>query len=91
MIPGLLAGVMVDQVDLHPVALGPTGVHPLKHAGPVLALGSAGTRIDLDVGVIGIGLAGEQRRHLVALGALGKVGEALDAVVDQRLVALGFG
>ena len=89
--PGLLAGVVVDQFDLHAVALGPAGVHPLQHAGPVLALGAAGAGIDLDIAVVGVGLAGQQCRHLVAVGAVGKLGQSGDAVVDQGGVAFRLG
>ena len=71
--------------------LAPARVHPLQHAGPILAFGAAGAGIDLDIGVVGVGLAGQQRRDLVALGALGELGQALDRVVDQALVALGVG
>ena len=65
----------VDQLDLHAVALAPARVHALQHLGPVLALGAAGAGIDLDIGVVGIGLAGEQGGDLVLLGALGEIGE----------------
>ena len=83
--------MMVDQLDLHSVALAPAGVHPLQHLGPVLAFGAAGAGIDLDIAVVGVGLARQQRRDLVALGPRGEVGEAVDAFDDQRLVALGLG
>jgi hypothetical protein len=63
------------------VALGPARVHALEHAGPVLALGAAGAGIDLDIGVVGVGLAGEQRLDLVLLGALGELGERGGALV----------
>ena len=89
--PRLLAGMVVDQLDLHAVPLGPAGIHPLQHAGPVLALGPAGPGIDLDVAVVGVRLAGEQRGDLVALGPLGQLGQRPSAVVDQRVVALRLG
>src|SRR5215217_5412671 len=37
---GLLAGMAVDELDLHAVALGPTRVHALEHARPVVRLGA---------------------------------------------------
>ena len=83
--------MVVDQLDLAAVALAPAGVHPLQHLGPVLALGAARAGVDLDIGVVGVGFAGEQRRDLVALGALGQLGEARARLVDQRVVAFGLG
>jgi hypothetical protein len=81
--------VEVDQFDLHAVALGPAAVHALEHAGPILALGPARARIDLDIAVVGVGLARQQGGDLVAFGPLGKVGQRADAVVDQAVVILG--
>ena len=83
--------MIVDHLDLVAVALGPARVHALEHLGPVLALGAAGAGIDLDIGVVGVGLAGEQGGDLVALGALGELGQSGDGVVDHRRVALGLG
>jgi hypothetical protein len=87
----LLAGMIVDQLDLHAVALGPARVHALQHLGPVLAFGAAGAGIDLDIGVVGVGLAGKKGGNLVLLRLVGKLGERGDRVVDQRLVAFRFG
>jgi hypothetical protein len=61
---GLLAGVHVDQLDLVAARARPSAVHALQHLGPVLAFGAAGAGIDFDVGVVVVGLAGEQRRTL---------------------------
>ena len=68
--------MIVDQLDLVAAALGPARVHALEHLGPVLALGAAGAGIDLDIGVVGVGLAGEQGRDLVLLRPLGELGRA---------------
>src|SRR5439155_8682179 len=87
----LLARMMVDQLDPGAVALGPARVHPLEHLGPILAFGAAGAGVDLDISVVGVRLAREQRGDLVALGALGKLVEAADGVVDQRSIAFAFG
>jgi hypothetical protein len=88
---GLLARMMGDQLDLEPVALGPARVHAQEHLRPVLALGPAGPGIDLDIGIVGIGLSGEQRRDLVAVRFLGERRKALDRIDDERLVAFGLG
>src|SRR5690606_23162135 len=39
--PGLLAGAVLDALDLVALALGPASVHPEQHLGPVLAFGTA--------------------------------------------------
>ncbi len=88
---GLLARVVIDQLDLHPVAFAPAGVHPLQHFGPVLAFGAAGPGVDLDVAVVGVGLPRQQRRDLVAFGPRGKIAKALDALENQPFVAFRFG
>ena len=62
----------------------------MQHAGPVLALGAAGAGMDLEIAVVGVGLAGEQRfqfapRHfrLQALERVFRLG-------DRLVVFLGF-
>ncbi len=89
--PGLLARMMIDQLDLHAVALGPALVHALEHLRPVLALGAAGAGIDLDIGVVAVGLAGEQRLDLVGLGARGEFAQAGERLGLHLGVAFGLG
>src|SRR5687767_9168652 len=64
--PGLLAGGLFDQLDFHAVGVGPARVHPLEDLGPVLGLGAAGAGVDLDIGVVAVGLAREQGLELGA-------------------------
>ena len=85
------ARVVIDQLHLHAVPLGPARVHALKHAGPVLALRATRPGVHLDIGVVGIRLAGEKGRDLVLFGTLREGGQADDGIVDQRLVAFGLG
>ena len=73
------------------MAFAPARIHALEHLRPILAFGAARAGVDFDIGAVGVGLAGEQGGDLVALGALGEVGEAADAVIDQGLVALALG
>ena len=58
---GLFALRLLDVVDLEAVLLRPAHIHAQQHAGPVLALGAAGAGMDLEIAVVGVGLAGEQR------------------------------
>ena len=44
--PGLLALLLVDDLGLEPMALGPAEVHPEEHLGPVGRLGAAGAGAD---------------------------------------------
>ena len=74
-----------------PLPLRPARIHALEHLRPVLALGAAGAGIDLDIGVVGVGLAGEQSGHLVALGAIRQRRQRVDRFVDQGAIPLGFG
>ena len=64
----LLAGVVFEDLDLVAVLLRPARVHAHEHLGPVLALGAAGAGMDLEIGVVAVGLAGEHRLDLAALG-----------------------
>ena len=63
---GLLARALGDQLDLHAVRLGPAHVHAREHRRPVAALGAAGAGVDLEEGVVAVGLAVEQRLGLRA-------------------------
>ena len=87
---GLFARVEIDQLDLVAALLGPARIHALEHLRPVLAFGAAGARIDFDIGVVVIGLAAQQRRHLVALGLLRQQFQRGGAFDRHRLVALGL-
>jgi hypothetical protein len=62
------------------VILGPAQVHPEEHFRPVLCLRTAGTRLDIEVRVVGVHLAGEHAPEL----------EALDARFEAAQVALDF-
>ena len=79
--PGLVAGLVVDDLALEPAPLDPAQVHAQQHLGPVLRLGAAGAGMNRDDGVPAIVLAAE---HLLDLAALDKAGELLDAVGELR-------
>ncbi len=88
--PGLLAVGPIDDVDLEAVLLGPAAVHALQHLGPVLALRAAGAGMDLEIGVVRIGLAGEQALDLAARGLGLDPADGGLAFPDARRVALGL-
>ena len=49
--PGLLAGLEVEDLGAEAVALGPAQVHAQQHLGPVAGVGAAGAGVDRDDGV----------------------------------------
>src|SRR3546814_18271245 len=70
------------------VLLGPANVHAQQHLRPVLRLGAAGAGVDLEVAVVGVGLAGQQAFEL-ALGDARLQGVELALrLVEAGLVAL---
>ena len=64
-------------------------VHALQRLGPVLALGAAGAEIDLEIGVVRVGLAGEQALDLAARGLGLDLADGGLAFPDAGRVALG--
>ena len=80
---GFLALALFQKLDLVAALLGPARVHAQQHAGPVLALGAAGAGMDLEIAVVCVRLAGEQRLHLAA--------RDLGPELAQRVLGLGYG
>jgi hypothetical protein len=73
------------------VLLGPAGIHAEQHLGPVLRLGAALPRLDLEVAVVAVGLAREEALEL-ALGDLAaQLLERALGLGEDRLVALSLG
>ena len=67
---GLFAVALSISSTLSRCALGPARVHAQQHLRPVLAFGAAGAGVDFEIGVVGVGLAREQRLDLAALRIL---------------------
>ena len=88
--PGFFAGGLFEELDLVAVLLGPARVHAQQDVGPVLALGAAGAGMDLEIAVVGIGLARQQRLHLAALDVGLEPLERRLGVAHHRLVLLGL-
>src|SRR4051794_19589070 len=57
----LFARALLDQAHLIAALLRPAHVHARQHGGPVLALGAPGACMHLDIAVVGVGLARQQR------------------------------
>ena len=64
--PASSPAVSSMTLDLEAVLLGPARVHAQQHVGPVLALGAARAGVDLEIAVVAVRLAGEQRLELAA-------------------------
>src|SRR3546814_17151024 len=67
----------------------PAGVHALQHPGPVLAFGATSARIALDIGVVRVGLARQQRGPLVLVSPLLQRRKRTHAVVRSEARAVG--
>ena len=89
--PGFFAGALLEPAHLVAAALGPARVHARQHLRPVLGLGAAGAGVDLDIGVVGVGLARKQRLEPRRLGFGGGLAQRLLALGDGGLVLLGLG
>ncbi len=85
---GLFAIMLADDLDLVVAAFRPAHIHALEHLRPVLALGAAGAGMNFDIGVIGVGLAGQQRLDLAGMGLLPKLLQRGLGLGDDALVAL---
>ena len=59
---------LLDDLDLIFVPLRPPRIHAKQHARPIAALGATGAGVNLDISVVGIGLAGQQGLDLAAPG-----------------------
>ena len=88
---GLLALALLHQLHFVAVLFGPAHVHAHQHLGPVLRLGAAGAGVDFDIGVVGVGLAGQQAFDLPPLRFLGQSAQRFHAIGDHRGVAFGLG
>ncbi len=86
-----VAGRLLDDLDLEFVALGPAGIHAKQHARPVAALGAAGPGVNLDIGVVGVDLARQQRFDLAALGFELELLELPDRLLFGRVVLFRLG
>ena len=77
-------------LDLVAVLLGPARVHAQQHVGPVLALGAAGAGMHFEIGVVGVGLARQQRLELAARDLGLELAQRLLGLGDDLLVLLGL-
>ncbi|MNI53173.1 hypothetical protein D3C73_1079940 [compost metagenome] len=84
----LFAGFLFLELDLIAVRARPAAVHAQQHAGPVVRLRAAGARVDLQIGVITVGLAGQQGFQLGARGAVLDRLQLFTGFVESGFVAL---
>ena len=87
---GLFARRLFEILDLVAVLLGPARIHAQQHVGPVLALGAARAGVDLEIGIVGVGLARQQRLELAPRHLGLELLERLFGVGDGLLVLLGL-
>ena len=79
--------MIVNQLNLHFVPFGPARVHTLEHFSPILTFGAAGTCVDFDIGVVGVGFARQECGDLIGFGTRGEFTQAGDGFVGQCGVA----
>ena len=87
---GFFAVGLFDVVDLEAVLLGPAHIHAQQHVGPVLALGAAGAGMHFEVGIVGVGLARQQRLELAARDLGLERAQRRLRLGDDLLVVLGL-
>ena len=80
-----------DHIDGHVVLGGPARIHAHQHQGPVGAFGAASARIDFHIGVVAVGLAGQQRFEFGAGGVLLQTIDLGGGLVGDSLIALHLG
>jgi len=91
---GLDAGLFTLRLfqifDLEAVLFGPARVHAQQHRGPVLALGTAGAGVNLEIGIEAIGLASQQRFQFAARDFLFQRLQRGLGLGDHTFIVLGF-
>ncbi len=87
---GLVARGFGQQFDLIALLLGPAHIHPRQHRRPVAAFRAARARVDLQEGVVGIGLAVQQGLQFLLGGHRGQRLQVRLGFRDQIRVALGL-
>ena len=85
-----VASSLFDHLDVELAPLGPANVHAQEHARPVAALRAAGAGVDFEIGVVGVGLAGEQRLELAPLALGLQRLQRCEALRLGRCIALGL-
>lgn len=83
-----LAVLAVHERNLEASLFGPARIHAEHDAGPVLRLRPARARIDLQVGVVAVELAGQKARHFAPRDFLLYFVEGFFRVGDERFITL---
>ena len=85
---GLFALGLFDVIDLVTVLLRPAHIHAQQHRRPVLALSTAGTGVNFEISLVGVGLARQQRLELAPRHFGLELAQACLRVGDDVAVAL---
>ena len=83
-----LAGRFLEHVDGVAVPLAPAQIHAQQHLGPVLRLGAARARLDIEERIVRVHLAGEHAPELEHLELLGDAVDLADDVVERARILL---
>ncbi len=87
---GFLARTRLHHCHLVATLLRPARIHARQHLGPVLAFGTARAGVNLDIRIVAVRLAVEQRFDRAALCVLAQRLQRALAFTDARLIILGF-
>jgi hypothetical protein len=88
---GDFAAVGIDDLGPEAVLVAPAQVHAHQHVGPVLGLGAAGARLDVEEGAVRVHLA---REHALELEPLELCVDRAEVLLDRphhALVCVGLG
>src|SRR5262245_35232502 len=78
--------MLADDLDLVAPPFRPADIHAFEHLRPILAFGAARAGMNLDIGVITVGLAREQRLYFPGVGFLPQTVKHLLGFGDDVLV-----
>ncbi len=81
-----LATGKLDDLRLEPVMLRPAQIHAQQHVTPILSLGAPGAGLNIQIGVVGIHLAGEHAAEFEFLQGRFELGKLLVDLLDGAFV-----
>ncbi len=88
--PATSPATLVDDRRGEAASVRPAQVHPQQHRRPVLRLGAAGARLDVEERAARVHLARKHARQLELAHAPVEARRVLDDLAETRLVALGL-
>ena len=88
---GDVARRFFDEFGFEAARLAPAQVHAQQHGCPVLRLGAAGARLDVEEGVVRVQFAGEHAAEFEVFDAVFDAADVFQCGIDGGFVVFGFG